>query len=77
MTDPTGEPQTVLDPGRRRPPEAEQTLLEVSLLGDSVRLLRGGPLVVVPTGKLHAVPWGMLPSLRERGIEELRESRIE
>jgi tetratricopeptide (TPR) repeat protein len=40
--------------------------LEVSLLGDSVRLLRGGPLVVVPTGKLHAVPWGMLPSLRER-----------
>lgn len=40
--------------------------LEVHLLGDSVRLLRGGPLVVVPTGKLHAVPWGMLPSLRER-----------
>ena len=40
--------------------------LEVSLLGDSVRLLRGGPLVVVPTGKLHAVPWGLLPSLRER-----------
>ena len=40
--------------------------LEVSLLGDSVRLLRGGSLVVVPTGKLHAVPWGMLPSLRER-----------
>jgi tetratricopeptide (TPR) repeat protein len=40
--------------------------LEVSLLGDSVRLLRGGPVVVVPTGKLHAVPWGMLPSLRDR-----------
>ena len=40
--------------------------LEVNLLGDSVRLLRGGPLVVVPTGKLHAVPWGLLPSLRER-----------
>jgi tetratricopeptide (TPR) repeat protein len=40
--------------------------LEVSLLGESVRLLRGGPLVVVPTGKLHAVPWGMLPSLRDR-----------
>ena len=40
--------------------------LEVSLLGDSVRLLRGGSLVVVPTGKLHAVPWGLLPSLRER-----------
>src|SRR5689334_874683 len=40
--------------------------LEVSLLGDSVRRLCGGSLVVVPTGKLHAVPWGMLPSLRER-----------
>jgi tetratricopeptide (TPR) repeat protein len=40
--------------------------LEVNLLGDSVRLLRGGPVVVVPTGKLHAVPWGLMPSLRER-----------
>jgi len=40
--------------------------LERSLLGDSVRLLRGGPVVVVPTGKLHAVPWGLTPSLRER-----------
>jgi tetratricopeptide (TPR) repeat protein len=40
--------------------------LEVSLLGESVRLLRDGPLVVVPTGKLHAVPWGLMPSLRER-----------
>ena len=40
--------------------------LEMSLLGDSVRLLRGGPVVVVPTGKLHAVPWGLMPSLRDR-----------
>ena len=40
--------------------------LEVNLLGESVRLLRGGPLVVVPTGKLHAVPWGLMPSLRDR-----------
>jgi tetratricopeptide (TPR) repeat protein len=40
--------------------------LELSLLGESVRLLRGGPVVVVPTGKLHAVPWGLMPSLRER-----------
>jgi tetratricopeptide (TPR) repeat protein len=40
--------------------------LEVNLLGESVRLLRGGPVVVVPTGKLHAVPWGLMPSLRER-----------
>ena len=40
--------------------------LEANLLGESVRLLRDGPLVVVPTGKLHAVPWGLMPSLRER-----------
>ena len=40
--------------------------IEANLLGESVRLLRGGPLVVVPTGKLHAVPWGLMPSLRER-----------
>jgi tetratricopeptide (TPR) repeat protein len=40
--------------------------LEANLLGQAVRLLRDGPLVVVPTGKLHAVPWGLLPSLRER-----------
>src|SRR5262249_54095267 len=26
------------------------------------------PLVVVPTGALHAVPWGALPSLRNRPI---------
>ena len=40
--------------------------LEASLLGDSVRLLRDGPVVVVPPGKLHAVPWGLMPSLRDR-----------
>ena len=40
--------------------------LEVSLLGESVRLLRGGPVVVVPPGKLHAVPWGLMPSLADR-----------
>ena len=40
--------------------------LERNLLGESVRLLRGGPVLVVPTGRLHAVPWGLLPSLRER-----------
>jgi tetratricopeptide (TPR) repeat protein len=40
--------------------------LEQRLLGDSARLLGGSSLVVVPTGKLHAVPWGMLPSLRDR-----------
>jgi tetratricopeptide (TPR) repeat protein len=40
--------------------------LERSMLGESLHLLRGGPVIVVPTGKLHAVPWGLMPSLRER-----------
>jgi tetratricopeptide (TPR) repeat protein len=40
--------------------------LEADLLGSSARLLRGGPVVVVPNGRLHAVPWGLMPSLRER-----------
>ncbi|HYB88870.1 MAG TPA: CHAT domain-containing protein, partial [Streptosporangiaceae bacterium] len=40
--------------------------LEKALLGDSARLLRGGPVVVVPTGRLHAVPWALMPALRER-----------
>jgi tetratricopeptide (TPR) repeat protein len=40
--------------------------LEMNLLGESVRLLRGGPVVAVPTGRLHAVPWGLMPALRER-----------
>jgi tetratricopeptide (TPR) repeat protein len=40
--------------------------LEQSLLGDSVGLLRDGPVVIVPTGRLNAVPWGLMPSLRDR-----------
>ncbi|MGH3461523.1 MAG: CHAT domain-containing protein [Kribbellaceae bacterium] len=40
--------------------------LETDLLGDSVRFLGSGPVVIVPTGRLHAVPWSLLPSLRER-----------
>jgi len=40
--------------------------LEKALLGGSARLLRGGPVVVVPTGRLHAVPWALMPSLRDR-----------
>ena len=42
--------------------------LELKLLGESVRLLRGGPVVLVPPGKLHAVPWGLLPSLQAGAI---------
>jgi hypothetical protein len=50
----------------RRDLTAIGSRLEVNLLGESIRLLRGGPVVVVPTGKLHAVPWGLMPTLRDR-----------
>ncbi|MET9273674.1 CHAT domain-containing protein [Kribbella sp. NPDC003557] len=40
--------------------------LETALLGDVVRYLDDGAVIVVPTGRLHAVPWSLLPSLRHR-----------
>jgi len=40
--------------------------LEEALLGKVIKHLDDGPVVVVPTGRLHAVPWSLLPSLRHR-----------
>ncbi|MCE7002356.1 CHAT domain-containing tetratricopeptide repeat protein [Kibdelosporangium philippinense] len=48
--------------------EAIGARLEADLLNDATRLLHNGPVVVIPTGRLHAVPWAMLPSLRDRPI---------
>lgn len=42
--------------------------LEELLLGAAVRHLGSGPLVVVPPGRLHRVPWAVLPSLTERVV---------
>jgi hypothetical protein len=38
--------------------------LQEALLGPAAPVLDGGPVVVVPPGRLHAVPWSMLPALR-------------
>ncbi|MEN3309816.1 MAG: hypothetical protein V7603_6018 [Micromonosporaceae bacterium] len=38
--------------------------LEASLLGPVAAELDGRPVVAVPPGRLHAVPWAILPSLR-------------
>ncbi len=38
--------------------------LEDRLLGPAGRSLAGGPVVVVPPGRLHGVPWALLPSLQ-------------
>jgi CHAT domain-containing protein len=42
--------------------------LEAALLGEASGQLGDGPLVVVPPGRLHAVPWAVLPSLRDRVV---------
>ena len=56
--------------GRPAPESAEMLAvagrrLEAALLGTAVSELDEGPVVVVPAAALHAVPWAMLPSLRE------------
>jgi tetratricopeptide (TPR) repeat protein len=58
----------------RRVPDAGQALadagarLERALLGTAAGDLNGGPVVIVPSPRLHAIPWGLLPSLRERPV---------
>jgi tetratricopeptide (TPR) repeat protein len=42
--------------------------LEEVLLGPAADDLGDGPVVVVPPGRLHAVPWGLLPALRDRVV---------
>src|SRR4051812_8767005 len=46
--------------------EAMGRRLEELLLGPAATHLGSGPVVVVPPGRLHRVPWALLPSLRER-----------
>ncbi|MFF9622305.1 CHAT domain-containing protein [Streptomyces griseosporeus] len=48
--------------------EAAGRRLEELLLGEAAAQLGSGPLVVVPPGRLHRVPWALLPSLRERVV---------
>jgi CHAT domain len=49
--------------------------LEAALLGPARRQLGDGPLVVVPPGRLHAVPWALLPSLRGREVSVAPSAR--
>ncbi|MEU5095322.1 CHAT domain-containing tetratricopeptide repeat protein [Streptomyces sp. NPDC020996] len=46
--------------------EAAGRRLEELLLGPAAAHLGSGPVVVVPPGRLHRVPWALLPSLRDR-----------
>ncbi len=40
--------------------------LQAALLGGAARLLPDGPVTLVPTGRLHGVPWALLPALAGR-----------
>lgn len=55
--------------------EASGHRLEAILLGQAGRLLGDGPVVVVPPGQLHAVPWALLPALRDRVVSVAPSAR--
>lgn len=40
--------------------------LQDAILGDAARLLPDGPVVLVPTARLHGLPWALLPALADR-----------
>lgn len=40
--------------------------LQEAILGDAVRLLPDGPVVLAPTARLHGLPWALLPALHDR-----------
>ncbi|CAM5649998.1 hypothetical protein SROCM77S_00923 [Streptomyces rochei] len=46
--------------------EAAGARLQELLLGPAAAHLGNGPVVVVPPGRLHRVPWALLPVLRDR-----------
>jgi tetratricopeptide (TPR) repeat protein len=57
--DPSG-PQAVL--GKAGP------ALQRALLGPAARHLGDGPVIIVPTGNLHPVPWAIMPALKDRVV---------
>ena len=46
----------------------EEPRLQQVLLGPAVRHLGDGPIIIVPPVKLHAIPWALLPALRDRVV---------
>ncbi|MCX6399683.1 MAG: CHAT domain-containing protein [Propionibacteriales bacterium] len=40
--------------------------LQDAILGDAVRLIPDGPVVIAPTSRLHGLPWALLPVLHDR-----------
>ena len=54
---------------------ASGSKLEDALLGPAVRYLTGGPVVIVPPGRLHAIPWTLMPALRDRLVSVAPSAR--
>jgi hypothetical protein len=48
--------------------KASGPALQEALLGPAVGHLGSGPLVIVPPGRLHTVPWALLPALSDRVV---------
>ena len=42
--------------------------LQQALLGQAVAQLGDGPVIIVPPGRLHPIPWALLPALKDRVI---------
>jgi tetratricopeptide (TPR) repeat protein len=42
--------------------------LQDALLGPAARYLGSGPVVIVPPGRLHTIPWALLPALYDRVV---------
>jgi CHAT domain len=55
--------------------EASGSRLETLLLGPARHYLGDGPVIVVPPGRLQAVPWALLPSLRDRAVSVAPSAR--
>ena len=55
-------------PGQERVLEFRGARLEESLLGGLTAGLGDGPVVLIPPGRLRAVPWTLMPSLRDRVV---------
>jgi tetratricopeptide (TPR) repeat protein len=49
--------------------------LQDALLGPAVRYLGDGPVIIVPPGKLHGIPWALLPALHDRVISVAPSAR--
>jgi tetratricopeptide (TPR) repeat protein len=48
--------------------ETNAASLQEALLGPAVEHLGVGEVVIIPSGRLHAVPWSLLPALRDRTV---------